>query len=118
MWQGAGMSNPQDPYGQQPADYSQQQYAAQGYQYPQQQYQGYVAPKKPFDLAKVVTIAGWVVAGLYSLSFLYTLTQDDQYGPDFGDRLFGAMPGLGQGLFFSGALLAIGVWLLKQQEST
>jgi hypothetical protein len=116
MWQGAGMSNPHDPYGQQPADHG-QQYGQPGYQY-QQHYQGFVAPKKPFDLAKVVTIAGWVVAGLYALSFLYTLTQDDQYGPDFGDRLFGAMPQLGQGLFFSGALLAIGVWLAKQQEST
>lgn len=105
------MSNPQDPYAQQPpADYSQQQY-------PQQQYQGYVAPKKSFDLAKVVTIAGWVVLGLYALNYLYSLTQDDDFGPDFADRLFGGMTTLGQGIFWSGALLAIGVWLARQQES-
>ena len=110
------MSDPQDPYGQQqPADYN-QQYQQQGYQYSQQQYQGYVAPKKPFDLAKVVTIAGWVVVGLFALNFLYALTQDDQFGPDFGDRFFGGMPGLGQGLFYGGVLLALGVWLAKQQR--
>lgn len=112
------MSNPQDPYQQQPADYSQQQYPQQPYQqYPQPQYQGYVAPKKAFDLAKVVTIAGWVVLGLYALNYLYTLTQDDDFGGDFADRLFGGMTTLGQGIFWSGALLAIGVWLARQQES-
>jgi hypothetical protein len=114
------MSNPQDPYGQQgqqgQPDYSQQQYP-QGYQYPQQPYQGYVAPKKGLDLAKIVTIAGWVVLGLYSLNFLYTLTQDDEFGPDFADRFFGGLPSLGQGIFWTGALLAIGVWLGKQQAS-
>ena len=114
------MSNPQDPYGQQgqpgQPDYSQQY--PQGYQqYPQQPYQGYVAPKQSLDLAKIVTIAAWVVLGLYSLSFLYTLTQDDEFGPDFADRFFGGLPQLGQGIFWSGALLAIGVWLGKQKAS-
>ena len=111
------MSNPQDPYGQQPADHSQQHTRRRATSTPQQQYQGYVAPKKSLDLAKVVTIAGWVVARPVRVSFLYSLTQDDQYGPDFGDRFFGGMPGLGQGLFCAGALLAVGVWLAKQQES-
>lgn len=114
------MSNPQDPYGQQgQPDYSQQQYPQQpGYQqYPQQAYQGYVAPKKSLDLAKIVTIAGWVALGLVALSYLYSLTQDDEFGPDFGDRFFGGMPSLAQGIFWSGVLLAIGVWLGKQQAS-
>ena len=114
------MTNPQDPYGQQgqgQPDYG-QQYQQPGYQqYPQQPYQGYVAPaKKPFDLARIVSIAGWVVLGLYGVSYLYALTQDDEFGPDFADRLFGGLPTLGQGVFFAGVLLAVGVWLGKQQE--
>jgi hypothetical protein len=115
------MSNPQDPYGQgqQPGqpDYSQQQYP-QGYQqYPQPGYQGYVAPKKALDLAKLVTIAAWVVLGLYAVSYLYSLTQDEEFGPDFADRFFGGMPELGTGIVWAGILLAVGVWLGKQQAS-
>lgn len=115
------MSNPQDPYGQQgQPDYSQQQYPQPGYQqqYPQQAYQGYVAPKKPLDLAKIVTIGAWVVVGLVSISYLYSLTQDDEFGPDFADRLFGGMPGLAQGIFFAGVLFGVGVWLGKQQQAS
>jgi hypothetical protein len=107
------MSNPQDPYGQ-------QQYPPpeQGYQYPQGQYPGYVAPtRKPLDLAKLVTIAGWVILGMYGLNYLYTLTQDDQFGPDFADRLFGGMTTLATGIFWAAAALAIGVWLRKQQDA-
>ncbi len=91
-----------------------QPYPQQGYGYGQQ-YPGYApAARKPFDLAKVVTIAGWVVLGLHALSYLYALTQD-QYGEDFGDRLFGNMVTLTQGIFWAGLLLAVGVWLHKQQ---
>ena len=107
------MSNPQDGYGQ-------QQYPPPqpGYQYPQQGYAGYTAPpKKPLDLAKLVTIAGWVVLGMYALSYLYTLTQDDDFSPDFADRLFGGLTTLAQGIFWAGALLAVGVWLRKQQDA-
>lgn len=111
------MSNPQDPYGQQQPEYGQQQYQQQGYGYPQQQYQGYVAPKKPLDLAKIVTIGAWVVLGLHGLFYLYVLTQDD-YGVDFADRFFNNMPTLAQGIFWAGLLLAAGVWLRRQQEST
>ncbi len=39
-----------------------------------------------------------------------------QYG-DLGDRFFGGMSGLAQGIFWSGVLLALGVWLGKQQAS-
>jgi hypothetical protein len=124
MWQGEAMSNPQDPYGQQgqpgqpgQPDYSQQQYPQPGYQqYPQQGYQGYVAPKQPPDLAKIVTIAAYVVLGLYVLNFIYVLTQD-RYGSDFADRFFDALPQLAQGIFWTCALLAIGVWLGKQKVS-
>ncbi len=106
------MSNPQDPYGQQ--QYPQPQ---QGYQYPQAHYSGYVAPgRKPLDLAKIVTISGWVVLGMYGLSFLYSLTQEDEFGPDFGDRLFGGLTSLAQGIFYAAILLAIGVWLRRQQQ--
>jgi hypothetical protein len=108
------MSNPQDPYGQQ--QYPQQ--PQQGYQPPQQPYTGYTAPaRKPFDLARLVTIAGWVVLGMYGLNYLYTLTQDDDFSPDFADRLFGGLTTLAQGIFWAGALLAIGVWLRKQQDA-
>jgi hypothetical protein len=113
------MSDPQDPYGQQGQPvYSQQHYPQQGYQqYQQQSYQGYVAPKKALDLARSVTIAAWVVLGLVALNYLYSLTQDDEFGPGFGDRFFGGMPTLAQGVFWAGVLLAVGVWLGKQQAS-
>lgn len=72
------------------------------------------SPRPPLDLPKIVFIAGWVVAGLYAVWFLYTLTQDD-FGVDFGDRLFGSLPDLGTGVFYAGVLLAVSVWLGKQK---
>lgn len=120
------MSSPQDPYGQ-PDPYGQQQQGPYEQQYPQQGYQygqhypesgGYAqqkAPRKPIDLATLVTIGGWVVMGLFALAFLYGLTQDDDFGGDFGDRFFGGLPGLGQGIFYGAVLLAVGVWLRRQQ---
>jgi hypothetical protein len=119
------MSSPQDPYGQ-PDPYGQQQQGPyeqqypQGYQYGQHYPEsgGYAppkAPRKPIDLATLVTIGGWVVLGLFALAFLYGLTQDDEFGGDFGDRFFGGLPGLGQGIFYGAVLLAVGVWLRRQQ---
>lgn len=121
------MSSPQDPYGQ-PDPYGQQQQGPyeqnpqQGYQYSQhgytQQSGGYAAPKaprKPLDLAMLVTIGGWVIVGLYALAFLYGLTQDDEFSGDFGDRFFGGLPTLGQGVFYGAVLLAVGVWLRERQ---
>jgi hypothetical protein len=113
------MSTPHDPYSPQPGSGGQGYGQQPGYPpYPQQQYQGYVAPKKSLDLARLVTIGAWVVLGLFGLNFLYTLTQDDEFGPDFADRLFGSMPTLGQGIFWTGVLLAVGVWLGRHQGST
>ena len=111
------MSNPQGPYGQQSGDQGQPapQYPQQPYQpYQQQPYAGYTAPRKPLDLAKLGAIGAWVVLGLYALKFLYVLADDD-YG-DFADRFFGSMPELGTGVFFTGVLLAVGVWLHRNQE--
>jgi hypothetical protein len=90
-----------------------------GYQYPPsgygQHYPGYAppAPRKPLDLPKLVFIAAWVVLGLYGLWFIYTLTQDD-FGADFGDRLFGSLQNLATGIFYTAVLLAVSVWLGKQ----
>jgi hypothetical protein len=93
-----------------------------GYQYPpsgySQQYSGYApppAPRRPLDLPKLVFIAAWVVLGLYGLWFLYTLTQDD-FGSDFGDRLFGNLVNLATGIFYTAVLLAVSVWLGKQDS--
>jgi hypothetical protein len=90
-----------------------------GYQYPPsgygQHYPGYAppAPRKPLDLPKLVFLAAWVVLGLYGLWFIYTLTQDD-FGADFGDRLFGSLQNLATGIFYTAVLLAVSVWLGKQ----
>jgi hypothetical protein len=54
---------------------------------------------------------------MYGLNYLYTLTQDDDFSPDFADRLFGGLTTLAQGIFWAGALLAIGVWLRRQQDA-
>jgi hypothetical protein len=124
------MSNPQDPYGQpdpygqqqgppsyeQPAQYPQQgfQYGQPGYQQPSGGYAPPKAPRKPIDLGTLVTIAAWVVLGLFVLKFLYTLTLDG----DFGDLFFGGMSELGTGVFYAGVLLAVGVWLRRQQAGT
>lgn len=119
------MSDPQDPYGQhdpygqqgQQQGYG-QQYPQQGYQYGQQQgYEqqysgGYaVAPteRKPMELDKIVTIAAWVVLGLFALKFLYILSKDT-FG-EFSDRFFGNLDTLGSGIFFCLVLLAVGMWI-------
>jgi hypothetical protein len=93
-----------------------------GYQYPPagygQHYSGYAppaSPRSPLDLPKLVFIAAWVVLGLYGLWFLYTLTQDD-LGSDFGDRLFGNLVELATGIFYAAVLLAVSVWLGKQDK--
>jgi hypothetical protein len=113
------MSTPHDPSGPPPDHGPQGRGQQPGYPpYPQQQYQGYVAPKPPLDLARLVTIGAWVVLGLFAPNFIYTLTQDDEFGPDVADRFFGSMPTLGQGIFWTGVLLAVGVWLRKQQGPT
>jgi hypothetical protein len=114
------MSTPQDPYNQQgQPGYGQQQppYPQPGYQqYPQQQYSGYAAPaKKALDVVKLVTIGAWVVLGLHAVAYLYWLTQDDEFSPDFADRFLGNLPTLGQGIFGAGVLLALGVLLQKRQ---
>jgi hypothetical protein len=92
-----------------------------GYQYPPagygQQYPGYAPPpRKPLDLPKLVFIAAWVVLGLYGLWFIYALTQDD-FGADFGDRLFGSLQNLATGIFYAAVLLAVSVWLDKQKTT-
>jgi hypothetical protein len=92
-----------------------------GYQYPPagygQQYPGYApARRTPLDLPRLVFIAAWVVLGLYGLWFLYTLTQDE-FGADFGDRLFGSLPNLATGIFYTAVLLAVSVWLDKQKTT-
>jgi hypothetical protein len=115
---------PPDPYGQAPPGPQQSggppppgapppgyQYQPPGYG---QHYPGYAPPSRtPLDLPKLVFIAAWVVLGLYGLWFIYTLTQDD-FGADFGDRLFGGMENLATGIFYAAVLLAVSVWLSKQ----
>ncbi|HWC68009.1 MAG TPA: hypothetical protein VG478_08090, partial [Acidimicrobiales bacterium] len=82
-----------------------------------QHYSGYAPPtRKPLDLPKLVFIAAWFVLGLYGLWFIYTLTQDD-FGADFGDRLFGSLQDLGTGIFYTAVLLAVSVWLGKQKPA-
>lgn len=110
---------PHDPYGQDP--YLQQR----GYSQPMQPVPpaypgpGYAAaPRKPVNLGKIVTIAAWVVLGLFSLRYLYVLAQDGgPLGlPEFADRLFGGLDGLGQGIFYAGVLLGVGRWLEIRQQ--
>jgi hypothetical protein len=117
---------PPDPYGQAPPRPQQPSGppppgAPPGYQYQPsgygQHYSGYAPPtRKPLDLPKLVFIAAWVVLGLYGLWFIYTLTQDD-FGADFGDRLFGSLQDLGTGIFYTAVLLAVSVWLGKQKTA-
>lgn len=106
----------QDPYGQQDPYAAQQGYSQPVYpgypQYPQQQ-----QPRKPLDVAKIVFIGAWVVLGLYAVNFFYILTQDeDGVDPDFADRFFGSMPQLAEGLFYTGLLLGLYVWLDFRQK--
>jgi hypothetical protein len=116
---------PPDPYGQAPPPPQQPgpppEPPPPGYQYQPsgygQHYSGYAPPtRKPLDLPKLVFIAAWVVLGLYGLWFIYTLTQDD-FGADFGDRLFGSLQDLATGIFYTAVLLAVSVWLGKQKTA-
>jgi hypothetical protein len=117
---------PPDPYGQAPPRPQQPggpppPGAPPGYQYQPsgygQHYSGYSPPTRtPLDLPKLVFIAAWVVLGLYGLWFIYTLTQDD-FGADFGDRLFGSLQDLATGIFYTAVLLAVSVWLGKQKRA-
>jgi hypothetical protein len=117
---------PPDPFGQAPPPPQQPggpppPGAPPGYQYQPsgygQHYSGYAPPiRKPLDLPKLVFIAAWVVLGMYGLWFIYRLTQDD-FGADFGDRLFGSLQDLATGVFYTAVLLAVSVWLGKQKTS-
>ena len=112
---GQAQPRPQQPGGPPPPG------APPGYQYQPsgygQHYSGYGPPtRKPLDLPKLVFIAAWVVLGLYGLWFIYTLTQDD-FGGDFGDRLFGSLADLATGVFYTAVLLAVSVWLGKQRTA-
>lgn len=71
-------------------------------------------PGTSLDLSKLVTISAWVVVGLYTLAYLHGLARTGQYEGDVGDRFFGGMTTLGTGLFYGGVLLAVGVWLRRQ----
>jgi hypothetical protein len=113
---------PPDPYGQVPPGPQQRgsppppgyQYQPSGYG---QHYSGYAPPSRlPLDLPKLVFIAAWVVLGLYGLWFIYTQTQDD-FGADFGVRLFGSLTNQGTGIFYAAVLLAVSVWLSKQKTT-
>lgn len=112
----------QDPYPQQGAygqpdpymvqqGFSQPQYP--GYpQYPQQ-------PRQPLDIAKILFIGAWVVLTFYGLAFMYGLTLDERDPggyEDFLDRLMNGMPTLGVGLFYTGVLLALNIWVGHQQK--
>lgn len=112
---------PQDPYGQDP--YGQQQpqaYGPQGYPqgYGQQPYSGGypTQPRQPLDLAKIVSIAAWVVLALFALKYLYVLAEDD-FGEKFANRFFDHMTELGVGIFYSGVLHAVALWMEKQKGS-
>ena len=70
------------------------------------------APPIPSNLATVVAFSAWVVLGLYALSFLYKLTQDE--AGSFGDRLFGNLPMLATGIALCAALMALSVWLVRR----
>ncbi len=118
---------PPDPYGQvpprpqQPGGPPPPDTPPPGYQYQPsgygQHYSGYAPPvRKPLDLPKLVFVAAWTVLGLYGLWFIYTLTQDD-FGADFGDRLFGSLQNLATGIFYAAVLLAVSVWLGKQKTT-
>jgi hypothetical protein len=117
---------PSHPYGQAPPPPQQPggpppPGAPPGYQYQPsgygQHYSGYAPPtRKPHDLPKLVFIAAWVVLGMYGLWFIYRLTQDD-FGADFGDRLFGSLQDLATGVFYTAVLLAVSVWLGKQKTA-
>lgn len=106
---------PQDPYGQQPPPappgYGQQPAYGPPYAgaYP-------APPRQPLDLAKLVGIGAWVVLGLFALHYLYFIANDDN-GGEFVDRFFGGMDTLGVGIFYTGVLHAVSVWLGRSQRT-
>jgi hypothetical protein len=110
---------PQDPYGQQDPYAQQQGYAQQGYQGYQQQYSGGYPQqaKAPFDIAKLLPIAAWVILGLYGVWYLWALI-DDTFIDDFAVRMFSNLPTLGQGIALCAAVHAVAIWMQKQQSST
>jgi hypothetical protein len=73
------------------------------------------APRRPLDLAHLVSIAAWVVLGLFGLWYLYFISSDDN-GGEFIDRFFGGMDRLGEGLFYAGVLHAVSLWLRRNQD--
>jgi hypothetical protein len=121
MWKSDGVSQhppSQDPYRQQDPYAAQQGYSQPMYPgYPQYQQQ---APRKPLDIGMIVFVGAWVVFGFFSLKFLYVLFQDEApFGhEDFADRLFGGIENLGVGLFYTGLLLGLSVWLRRNQHQS
>jgi hypothetical protein len=115
---------PQDPYGQ--GAYGQPDYGQQDYRpaYPQDlgqeafptSYANAGKSDSQLDLATVVSIGAWVVLGLFALAYLYGLSQEAN-GEDVGDRLFGLMPLLGEGIFYSGLLHGVAVWLGRVKDA-
>jgi len=124
----------QDPYGQQAQPGYQQQYPQQGYEYGQQQgygQQGYGDYNQDYgqqysggyaaesgrqmpDLDRLVTMAAYVVLGLFGVNVLYVWGNG---GGKFMDRFFGSLTTLGTGIFFALVLLAIGTWLRNQKAA-
>ena len=70
------------------------------------------APPIPSNLATLVAFGAWVVLGIYALSWLYKLAQDD--AGSFGDRFFGNFPMLATGITLCAALMALSVWLVRR----
>jgi hypothetical protein len=116
---------PQDPYGQgaygQPGygqpDYGQQPYPHELGQeaFPSSYSQG--GSGSSIDVASLVSIGAWVVLGLFALAYFYGLSQEHN-GEDVGDRLFGLMPLLGEGIFYSGLLHGVAVWLGRNKDGS
>jgi hypothetical protein len=116
---------PQDPYGQ--GAYGQGGYGQPEYpSYPQDLGQeafptSYSSSGNPsgsqLDLPTIVSIGAWVVLGLFALAYFYGLSQEAN-GEDVGDRLFGLMPLLGEGIFYSGLLHGVAVWLGRNKDTT
>jgi hypothetical protein len=119
------MSNPppQDPYGQ-------GAYGPQGYGQGQQPYPHELGQEAftsstsysnnrsggQLDLPTIVSIGAWIVLGLFTLAYFYGLSQEHN-GEDVGDRLFGLMPLLGEGIFYSGLLHGVAVWLGQNKDT-
>jgi hypothetical protein len=117
------MSNPppQDPYGQ--GAYGPQGYGQQPYPHElgQEAFSSSYTSSATrsggqLDLATVVSVGAWIVLGLFALAYFYGLSQE-QNGEDVGDRLFGLMPLLGEGIFYSGLLHGVAVWLGRNKDT-